>query len=77
MEIAGGNHLTVIFHDFIDGEWLTLPDDPTGAAVVETILEAIDLAGSDEAATSAQDMYVGVWETSNGYFAIHGDDGTW
>ena len=44
--IDGGNHFTVIFHDLVDDQWLTLPDDPAGMAVVQTILDAIDAAGS-------------------------------
>ncbi len=44
--INGGNHFTVIFHDIVDDEWLTLPEDPAGMAVVQTILDAIDAPGS-------------------------------
>lgn len=35
--------------------------------------------GSSESAadTSVQDMYVGTWKTGNGFFSIHGADGTW
>ncbi len=44
--VDGGNHFTVIFHDIVDDEWLTLPDDPAGTEVVQTILDAIDAAGS-------------------------------
>lgn len=46
VEIDGGNHFTVVFHDLVDGEWLTLPDDPAGMEVVQTILSTIDAAGS-------------------------------
>jgi acetyl esterase/lipase len=73
VEIDGANHLTVIFHDFIDGEWLTLPDHPAGMAVVQTILDAID----DARSASVQDIYVGVWKTAMGHYVIHGEDGTW
>ena len=44
--INGGNHFTVIFHDIVDDEWLTLPEDPAGMAVVQTILDAIAAARS-------------------------------
>jgi hypothetical protein len=44
VELEGGNHFTVIFHDLVNDEWLTLPDDPTGAAVAQTILDAIESA---------------------------------
>ncbi|MEA2022732.1 MAG: hypothetical protein U9N79_00425, partial [Actinomycetota bacterium] len=44
--VDGGNHFTVIFHDVVDDEWLTLPGDPAGTAVVQTILDAIDAAGA-------------------------------
>jgi hypothetical protein len=44
VEIDGANHLTVILHDFIDGEWLTLPGHPAGMEVVQTILDAIEAA---------------------------------
>ncbi len=40
-EIAGANHLTVIFHDYVNDQWLTLPDEPAGQEVVQTIVEAI------------------------------------
>jgi predicted esterase len=43
-EIAGANHLKVIFHDFVDDQWLTVPDEPAGHEVVQTILEAIATA---------------------------------
>ena len=48
VEIDGGNHFTVIFHDFVNNEWLILPGDPTGRQVVDVILEAIEGAGSSE-----------------------------
>jgi hypothetical protein len=32
---------------------------------------------SDEAGTSPQDQYVGTWRTGNGFYSIHGADGTW
>jgi predicted esterase len=44
VEIPNGNHFSVIFHDLVDDEWLTAPDEPAGHAVVETILDAIDAA---------------------------------
>lgn len=44
--IDGGNHFTVIFHDIVDDQWLTLPGDPAGTAVVQTILDAIEAAAS-------------------------------
>lgn len=42
--ISDGNHFTVIFHDLVGGEWLTLPDDPAGMTAVQTILDAIEAA---------------------------------
>jgi acetyl esterase/lipase len=42
--IDGGNHFTVTFHDLVGGEWLTLPDDPAGMEVVQTILNVIEAA---------------------------------
>ena len=42
--IDGGNHFTVIFHDLVGGEWLTLPDDPAGMGVVQTIIDVIEAA---------------------------------
>ncbi len=54
VKIADANHLTVIFHDFVDGaldngvlddgEVLAVPDEPAGQQVVQTILEAIAAA---------------------------------
>ena len=44
VEIPNGNHFSVIFHDLVDDEWLTAPEEPAGHAVVETILDAIDAA---------------------------------
>jgi acetyl esterase/lipase len=42
--INEGNHFTVIYHDLVAGEWLTLPNDPAGIAVTQTILKAMDAA---------------------------------
>lgn len=42
VEVEGGNHANVVFHEIVDGEWVTVPDDPVGEEVVETILAAID-----------------------------------
>ena len=42
--INDGNHFTVIFYDLVGGEWLTLPDDPAGMAVTQTILDVIEAA---------------------------------
>ena len=42
--INEGNHFTVIYHDLVGGEWLTLPNDPAGIAVTQTILKAIEAA---------------------------------
>ncbi len=46
VEIDGADHFTVIFKDLVDGEVLTVPDDPAGDEVVQTILDAIDAARS-------------------------------
>lgn len=40
-EIAGANHFTVIFHDVVEDQWVTVSDEPAGQEVVQTILEAI------------------------------------
>ncbi|MCL1693436.1 MAG: alpha/beta fold hydrolase [Actinomycetia bacterium] len=45
VEIDGADHFAVIFKDLIDGEVTTLPDEPAGIEVVQTILDAIDAAG--------------------------------
>ena len=42
--IPGGDHGNVVFWTETDGEWVTVPDDPVGQLVVDTILEAIDAA---------------------------------
>jgi predicted esterase len=44
VEIPGANHFRLIFHDLVEGEWQTLPDEPAGMRVVETILDAIAAA---------------------------------
>ena len=54
--IADANHMTVIFRDLVDdaladgaltdGEVMTVPDDPAGNQVVQTILNAINAAKS-------------------------------
>jgi len=41
VEVPRATHLTIIGHDFIDDEWLTLPDEPAAAMVVEVILDTI------------------------------------
>jgi alpha-beta hydrolase superfamily lysophospholipase len=45
VEIDGADHHTVIYKEFVDGEVATLPDEPAGDEVVQTILDAIDAAG--------------------------------
>lgn len=47
VEVPGATHLRLIGHDFIDGEFLTLPDEPAAGAVVEIILDAITSAAVD------------------------------
>lgn len=42
IEVEGGDHSNVVFFEVIDGEWVSSPDDPIGAEVVEIILEAMD-----------------------------------
>jgi alpha-beta hydrolase superfamily lysophospholipase len=44
VEIDGANHFTLIFHDLVDGEWLTLPDEAAGMEAVRAILDAIGAA---------------------------------
>jgi alpha-beta hydrolase superfamily lysophospholipase len=44
VKIADANHFSVIFHNVVDDEWITLPDDPAGTEVAQTILAAIDAA---------------------------------
>lgn len=45
IEIDGGDHANVTFHEIVDGEWLLAPDDPAGNEVVEIIMEAIEGSG--------------------------------
>lgn len=40
--IPGANHMTLIGHDFVDGEWLTIADHPAAARVVQVVLDAIN-----------------------------------
>lgn len=40
-EIEGSNHFEIIFHDIVDGEYVTVPDAPEGEQAVQIILEAI------------------------------------
>ncbi len=42
VEIPGANHMTLIGHDFVDGEEVLVPDHPAVAAVVQVILDVID-----------------------------------
>jgi hypothetical protein len=42
--VPGGDHGNVVFWGLIDGEWVTVPDDPVGHEVVQTILDAIAAA---------------------------------
>jgi len=44
VEIPGANHFRLIFHDLVEGEWHTLPDETAGERVVETILDAVAAA---------------------------------
>jgi pimeloyl-ACP methyl ester carboxylesterase len=46
VEINGADHFAVIYNDLVDGEVVTRPDEPAGDEVVQTILDAIDAAGS-------------------------------
>lgn len=46
VEIDAANHFTVIYNDLVNGEVITVPDEPAGDEVVQTILVAIDAAGS-------------------------------
>jgi hypothetical protein len=34
----------LIFHDLVDGEWMTLPDEAAGMEAVRAILDAIGAA---------------------------------
>lgn len=42
IEIEGSNHFEIIFHDIVDGEYVTVADAPEGEEAVQIILEAID-----------------------------------
>jgi acetyl esterase/lipase len=44
LEIAGANHFTLIFHDLVNDEWVTLPNEPAGQETVQAILDAIAAA---------------------------------
>jgi pimeloyl-ACP methyl ester carboxylesterase len=46
VEIDGADHFTVIFKDLDDGEVVTIPDEPAGDEVVQTILDSINAAES-------------------------------
>jgi predicted esterase len=46
VQIDAASHLTVIYKDLVNGEVVTVPDEPAGDEVVRTILDAIDAAGS-------------------------------
>jgi len=41
-EVPGATHLTLIGHDLVDGEWLTLADHPAPAEVAKVVLATID-----------------------------------
>jgi acetyl esterase/lipase len=43
-EVPGATHLTLIGHDLVDGEWLTLADHPAPAEVAKVVLATIDSA---------------------------------
>ena len=45
IEVPDGDHANVVFFTVEDGEWISAPDDPIGAEVVEIILDAIDQVG--------------------------------
>jgi len=40
-EIEGSNHFEIIFHDIVNGEYITVADAPEGEEAVQIILEAI------------------------------------
>jgi hypothetical protein len=42
VEVEGGDHANVVFHEIVDDEWVSVPDDPIGEEVVQIILDAID-----------------------------------
>lgn len=42
--IAEANHYNSIFHDVVDGRWVTASDHPAGEQTVQTILDAIRAA---------------------------------
>jgi alpha-beta hydrolase superfamily lysophospholipase len=44
VEIADANHFTLIFHDLVNDEWVTLADEPAGQETVQAILDAIAAA---------------------------------
>jgi len=46
LQIDAADHFTVIYKDLVDGEVVTVPDEPAGDEVVLAILDAIDAAGS-------------------------------
>lgn len=39
--IPAANHYTPVFHDVVDGEWVTVADAPAGRDTVRAVLEAI------------------------------------
>ena len=39
--IAGANHYAPVFHDVVDGEWVTVPNASAGQTTVQAVLDAI------------------------------------
>jgi acetyl esterase/lipase len=42
--MPGGDHRNVVFWEQVNGEWVTVPNDPVGKEVVQIILDAIQTA---------------------------------
>lgn len=47
VEVPDASHLTLIGKDHVDGEFLTLPDEPAAALVAQAILKAIETAAAE------------------------------
>ncbi len=43
--IEGAGHFNPIFHDIVDGKFVTVADDPAGMAVVKVIVDAVAAVG--------------------------------
>ena len=45
VSVPGANHFTLVYHDSVDGQPVTLPESAAGQATTTAVLDAIDAAG--------------------------------